>query len=75
MKIIKVNTMPDEPDTVYVAVEEFPDVEFRIPLKEHNTVDKLIRELRRRVEEHRARYAWGDQVLLEQIKALIGEEV
>jgi len=77
MRIIRVNTVPDDPDAVYIATDVFPDVEFRIDLTVHTTSEAIIDELKRRIKERKSSLKPKRSViaLTKEIKALIGKDI
>jgi len=75
MRIIRVNTMPADPAAAFVAVDEFPDLEFRIDPAVHNTQDAVLQELRRRVLQERARRSPPEPATLQELRDLVNVDI
>jgi len=51
MKLLRIFKTPRDPNALYIATSEYPDVEFRVDITVHDTKDKVVTELKRRIEE------------------------
>jgi len=53
MRLIRKIRHGRDPNALYIATDVLPDVEFRIDMTVHDTKDKIIKELKRRIKEHK----------------------